>query len=141
MRIPHREQLQLDATPIAQITLDIECRDPLIPILRGLQHLYSQLAWRDQALHIVAEDVLQELVQADPPTPAPAEPAGSAPAQAPRSQSLTAHLYRSEIQDFRGSTAGYICKPRGHCQKGSRDERKRNVRNSYPRCPAKNFDE
>ncbi len=63
MRISHQDQLQLDATPISQITLDIECRDPLIPILRGLQHLYSQPQIRNQALQLVADDVLQD---ADP---------------------------------------------------------------------------
>lgn len=63
MRIPHQEQLQLDATPIAQIVLDTECRDRMIPILRGLQHLYGQPLWRDQALQLIAEDVLQD---ADP---------------------------------------------------------------------------
>lgn len=63
MRISHHDQLQLDATPIAEITLDVQCRDPLIPILRGLQHLYSQPQIREQALQHVADDVLQD---ADP---------------------------------------------------------------------------
>lgn len=63
MRIPHQNQLQLDTTPIAQITLDTECRDRMIPILRGLQHLFSQPQIRDQALQLVAQDVLQD---ADP---------------------------------------------------------------------------
>jgi hypothetical protein len=61
MRISHQDQLQLDATPISQITLDIECRDPMIPILRGLQHLYSQPQVREQALQLVADDVLQDV--------------------------------------------------------------------------------
>ena len=63
MRISHQDQLQLDATPIAQITLDIECRDRIIPILRGLQHIYSQPQIRDQSLQLVGDDVLQD---ADP---------------------------------------------------------------------------
>jgi hypothetical protein len=63
MRISHQDQLQLDATPIAHITLDVECRDPMIPILRGLQHLFSRPQIRDQALQLVADDVLQD---ADP---------------------------------------------------------------------------
>ena len=61
MRIPHQDQLQLDATPISQIRLDIECRDPMIPILRGLQHLYSRPQIRDQALQLVADDVLRDV--------------------------------------------------------------------------------
>jgi len=63
MRIPHQEQLQLDATSIARITLDTECRDRMIPVLRGLQHLYSQPHIRDQALELIASDVLED---ADP---------------------------------------------------------------------------
>ena len=59
MRISHHDQLQLDATPIAEIMLDIGCRDPLIPILRGLQHLFLQPQIREQALQYVAADVLQ----------------------------------------------------------------------------------
>ncbi|MEX1222953.1 MAG: ISNCY family transposase [Pirellulales bacterium] len=60
MRIPHQEQLQLDATPITELALDTECRDRMIPILRGLQHLYSQPHVRDQALDLIALDVLQD---------------------------------------------------------------------------------
>ena len=63
MRIPHQSQMQFDATPIAELTLDTECRDRMIPILRGLQHLYSQPHIRDQALELVALDVLED---ADP---------------------------------------------------------------------------
>ena len=63
MRISHQDQMQLDATPIAEITLDTECRDRMIPILRGLQHLYSQPHIRDQALELIAQDVLED---ADP---------------------------------------------------------------------------
>lgn len=61
MRISHQPQLQLDVTPIAEIELDIECRDRMIPILRGLQHLYAQPEWRKQALKFVAEDVLGDV--------------------------------------------------------------------------------
>lgn len=63
MRIPHQDQLQLNVPPIAQIVLDIECRDPLIPLLRGLQHLHSQPQLRNHALQLISQDVLQD---ADP---------------------------------------------------------------------------
>jgi len=63
MRKSHRDQLQLDCTPIEQIQLDVECRDRMIPVLRGLQHLYSQRNFREQALELIAQDVLQD---ADP---------------------------------------------------------------------------
>jgi hypothetical protein len=61
MRISHQPQLQLDVTPIAEIKLDIECRDRMIPILCGLQHLYTQPGWRKQALKLVATDVLGDV--------------------------------------------------------------------------------
>ncbi len=63
MRISHQDQMQLDIASIAQITLDTGCRDRMIPILRGLQHLYSQAHLRDQMLHLIAQDVLKD---ADP---------------------------------------------------------------------------
>lgn len=63
MRIPHQDQLQLVVPPITQIALDIECRDPLIPLLRGLQHLHSQPPLRSQMLQLIAQDVLRD---ADP---------------------------------------------------------------------------
>lgn len=63
MRIPHREQLQLDCPPVAQVELNPECRAAMIPILRGLQHLYSLGDFRDQALAWIGEEVLGD---ADP---------------------------------------------------------------------------
>jgi len=63
MRISHQDQLQLDCTSIAQLTFDVECRDRMIPILRGLQYLFSRREFREQALELVAQDVLQD---ADP---------------------------------------------------------------------------
>ena len=63
MRISHQDQMQLDVASIAQITLDTKCRDRMIPILRGLQHLYSQAHMRDQMLQLIAQDVPKD---ADP---------------------------------------------------------------------------
>jgi hypothetical protein len=59
MRISHERQSQFDVTPIAEIELDPECRDRMIPVLRGLQHLYAQPKWRNEALQLVADDVLR----------------------------------------------------------------------------------
>lgn len=61
MRISHEAQLQFDITPISEIELDVECRDRMIPILRGLQHLYARPKWRDQALQVIAEDVFRDV--------------------------------------------------------------------------------
>ena len=46
MRIPHRNQRTLDCTSVTQVVLNPECRAPMIPILRGLQHLYSRPQFR-----------------------------------------------------------------------------------------------
>ena len=58
MRIPHHQQLYLGCPAISQVTLNTNCRDRMIPILRGLQHLYSQLQLRQQALDLIKQDVL-----------------------------------------------------------------------------------
>ena len=63
MRIPHRQQQYLGCPPITQVVLNANCRDRMIPILRALQHLYSQPQLRRQALELVGEDVLRD---ADP---------------------------------------------------------------------------
>ena len=63
MRVPHRKQLTLDCTPVAQVELNPQCRAPMIPILRGLQYLYSRPQFRKQALAWIAEEVLGD---ADP---------------------------------------------------------------------------
>jgi IS5 family transposase len=63
MRIPHRKQQYLGCTPVTQVVLNPNCRDRMIPILRGLQHLYSRPRLRQKALDLIAQDVLQD---ADP---------------------------------------------------------------------------
>ena len=63
MRIPHRKQQYLGCPPVTQVVLNTNCRDRMIPILRGLQHIYSRPQLRQQALDLVAKDVLGD---ADP---------------------------------------------------------------------------
>jgi hypothetical protein len=58
MRIPHQEQRRLDCPPVDQVELNCECRAAMIPILRGLQHLYSRSDFRNEALELVGKDVL-----------------------------------------------------------------------------------
>ena len=43
MRLACPEQ-RLDCLPISEVTLNLNCRDEIIPILRALQHLYGNAA-------------------------------------------------------------------------------------------------
>jgi IS5 family transposase len=57
MRRAYSNQLRLDCLPIEQVTLNFECRDEIVPVLAGLQHLYSQIELRDQVTKLIADDV------------------------------------------------------------------------------------
>lgn len=59
MRLVYPEQ-RLDCLPISEVTLNLNCRDEIIPILRGLQHLYSNASLRRQLLTLVGKDVNQK---------------------------------------------------------------------------------
>lgn len=59
MRIPHRNQLQLDVTPISQLEFNYECRDRMIPVLRALQFIYTRPSFRKKALQLVEQDLSQ----------------------------------------------------------------------------------
>jgi len=50
----------MDCLPIEQIALNFESRDEIVPVLAGLQHLYSQIELRDQVTQLVATDVNAE---------------------------------------------------------------------------------
>ena len=45
--------------PIGAVTLNLNCRDEIIPILRGLQHLYGDAPLRRELLTLVGKDVNQ----------------------------------------------------------------------------------
>lgn len=57
MRIAFDPQLSLDCPALADVRLNTQCRDEIIPILTALQHIYSQTELRDQLLEAVAQDV------------------------------------------------------------------------------------
>lgn len=57
MRIPHRNQLHLDCVPIPQIELNTNCRHRIVPVLRALQHVYSQPDVLNEILGFVEQDV------------------------------------------------------------------------------------
>ena len=46
-------QRRLDCTSVAHVKLNLECRDEIIPVLRGLQQIYSQPTLRDEILQLV----------------------------------------------------------------------------------------
>ena len=58
MRLVCPEQ-RLDCLPIGAVTLNRNCRDEIIPILRGLQHLYGNAPLRRELLTLVGKDVNQ----------------------------------------------------------------------------------
>ena len=57
MRIAFDPQLRLDCPPVLEVRLNTSCRDEIIPILKALQHIYSQAQLRDELLDAVAQDV------------------------------------------------------------------------------------
>ncbi|MDP7303565.1 MAG: ISNCY family transposase [Pirellulaceae bacterium] len=57
MRRPISEQKRFDTTPIDEVKLNLDCRDEIIPVLRGLQQIYSDPILRNKILDLVAEDV------------------------------------------------------------------------------------
>ena len=64
MRTTLPQQDTLDCPGILNVKLNLKCRHEIIPILRGLQHIYSQPSMRDQILDLIAAEVNEE-VRAD----------------------------------------------------------------------------
>ena len=57
MRIAFEVQPSLDCPPPDQVPLNLQCRDEIVPILRGLQILYSDPKWRNEIMDLVGKDV------------------------------------------------------------------------------------
>ena len=57
MRMAFDPQRRLDGPPIEEVKLNLNCRDEIIPILRALQHIYSDSHWRREILDLVGKDV------------------------------------------------------------------------------------
>ena len=60
MRQHYDQQRRFDCTPIAQLVLNCECRDEMIPVLAGLQHLYTCHALRHELVTLVAQDINED---------------------------------------------------------------------------------
>lgn len=52
-------QERLDSLGVAQVKLNLNCRDEIVPILRALQHLYGNAELRGELLRLVGKDVNQ----------------------------------------------------------------------------------
>ncbi len=57
MRRPISEQKRFDTTPIDEVKLNLDFRDEIIPVLRGMQQIYVDPILRNKILDLVAEDV------------------------------------------------------------------------------------
>jgi len=60
MRMRFNPQPRLDCPPVEQVKLNLNCRDEIVPILRALQHIYSDGKLRRDILDLVAGDVNRE---------------------------------------------------------------------------------
>ena len=57
MRKTFSTQQRFDCQPVLEVQLNLNCRGEIIPILRALQHIYSQPKLRDGILDLVSSDV------------------------------------------------------------------------------------
>ena len=57
MRKALSEQGRLDCRSVAAVSLNLNGRDEIIPVLRALQQIYSRPELRDLMLELVAADV------------------------------------------------------------------------------------
>jgi len=60
MRKPYEKQRRFDCTPIADLMLNYECRDEMIPVMAGLQHVYTCGSLRNQVVWLVAQDLNED---------------------------------------------------------------------------------
>lgn len=57
MRKAFSRQQRLDCAAVADLELNLNCRDEIVPILRALQYIYSQPQLRDDILQATATDI------------------------------------------------------------------------------------
>ena len=55
MRQHYDRQARFDSTPIGELMLNYDCRDETIPVLAGLQHVYTCGSLRNRVVKLVAE--------------------------------------------------------------------------------------
>jgi len=59
MRVGFQEQLQFGTSSVSQVELNFNCRDEIVPILRGIQEVYGPPALRQAVVDLIARDVNQ----------------------------------------------------------------------------------
>ena len=57
MRRKYSNQNRFDCPNVVDVKLNLNCRDEIIPILRALQHVYSQPKLREKILNLIGRDV------------------------------------------------------------------------------------
>lgn len=57
MRQAYSNQLRLDTVPIPKVELNLQCRDRIVPVLRALQHVYSNSESTHKILSLIGADV------------------------------------------------------------------------------------
>ena len=60
MRQAYSNQLRLDTVPISKVELNLQCRDRIVPVLRALQHVYSNAQLTEKILGLIAADINQD---------------------------------------------------------------------------------
>ena len=60
MRQHYEKQGRFDCTPIGDLMLNYDCRDELVPVLAGLQHVYTCGELRRKVVKLVADDINEE---------------------------------------------------------------------------------
>ncbi len=59
MRKHYQRQRRFDCSPIAEVPLNLECRDEVVPVLVGLQHVFTNHELRRKVVKFVADDLNQ----------------------------------------------------------------------------------
>ena len=59
MRKHYQRQRRFDCSPIAEVPLNLECRDEVVPVLIGLQHIFTDHQLRRKVVKRVADDLNQ----------------------------------------------------------------------------------
>ena len=57
VRKHYQQQYRFDNSPIANVSLNLECRDEIVPILFGLQYIYNDAKLRRKAVQLIAADL------------------------------------------------------------------------------------